>query len=51
LLLERGDYSQEQREKLESNRNYWNSNYEALRTQIFYRDNPVVNISEKTERS
>ena len=49
-LLEEGNYSQKQRDKLNANLDYWTQNYEALKTQIFYRDSPEISLSEIVSR-
>lgn len=46
-LLERGDYSDKEKEELRKNLGYWNENYEALRKDVFYRKDPIISRSER----
>ena len=45
-LLEKGDYSTGEIAEVNDHLSYWNENYEALRTQVFYRDDAHISPSE-----
>ena len=47
ILLGDKDYFRRSESEIKFLRKYWNKNYDLIRSQVFYRENPEVTISER----